>query len=86
MVNITTPTQKLFGKLANYSQSNQRKQEIFLMWPYLIIFHEYYPITGEELELIDDTEGDWWYARSLLSKHEGYIPSNYVEKTIVSDA
>jgi len=24
--------------------------------------------------------GDWWFARSKATKHEGYIPSNYVAK------
>ncbi|KAL8600799.1 Tyrosine-protein kinase Src42A [Nucella lapillus] len=33
---------------------------------------------GEILEIINDTQGDWWYARSKSSKAEGYIPSNYV--------
>lgn len=35
---------------------------------------------GEHLEIVNDTQGDWWYARSRTTKHEGYIPSNYVAK------
>ena len=35
---------------------------------------------GEHLEIINDTQGDWWFARSKTSKAEGYIPSNYVAK------
>jgi len=35
---------------------------------------------GEHLEIINDTQGDWWFARSKATKHEGYIPSNYVAK------
>ena len=35
---------------------------------------------GEHLEIINDTQGDWWYARSKTTKSEGYIPSNYVAK------
>ena len=35
---------------------------------------------GEHLEVINDTQGDWWFARSKSSKQEGYIPSNYVAK------
>ena len=35
---------------------------------------------GEVLEIINDTQGDWWYARSKSAKSEGYIPSNYVAK------
>ena len=33
---------------------------------------------GEHLEIINDTEGDWWFARSKATKKEGYIPSNFV--------
>jgi len=33
---------------------------------------------GENLEILDDTQGDWWFARSRGTKREGYIPSNYV--------
>lgn len=35
---------------------------------------------GELLEILNDTQGDWWLARSKASKQEGYIPSNYVAK------
>jgi len=35
---------------------------------------------GEHLEILNDTQGDWWYARSKATKLEGYIPSNYVAK------
>ena len=35
---------------------------------------------GEHLEIINDTQGDWWFARSKSTKQEGYIPSNYVAK------
>lgn len=35
---------------------------------------------GEHLEIINDTQGDWWFAKSKATKHEGYIPSNYVAK------
>jgi fyn-related kinase len=35
---------------------------------------------GEHLEIINDTQGDWWLARSRATKNEGYIPSNYVAK------
>ena len=33
---------------------------------------------GEQLEVIDDTQGDWWFAESKLTGQRGYIPSNYV--------
>ena len=35
---------------------------------------------GEHLEILNDTQGDWWYARSKATKLEGYIPSNYVAR------
>lgn len=35
---------------------------------------------GEILEIVNDTQGDWWYAKSRSTKLEGYIPSNYVAK------
>ncbi|XP_070556801.1 tyrosine-protein kinase Src42A-like [Ptychodera flava] len=33
---------------------------------------------GEHLEVLNDSIGDWWLARSRTSLREGYIPSNYV--------
>uniref|UniRef100_A0A8C4KQ91 Tyrosine-protein kinase n=3 Tax=Casuariiformes TaxID=8784 RepID=A0A8C4KQ91_DRONO len=33
---------------------------------------------GEKFHIINNTEGDWWEARSLSSGTAGYIPSNYV--------
>ena len=35
---------------------------------------------GEHLIILNDTQGDWWFARSKATKGEGYIPSNYVAK------
>ncbi|MEJ1282321.1 hypothetical protein NN561_013278 [Cricetulus griseus] len=35
-------------------------------------------IKGEKFHILNNTEGDWWEARSLSSGHTGYIPSNYV--------
>ncbi|XP_022247563.1 tyrosine-protein kinase Src42A-like [Limulus polyphemus] len=35
---------------------------------------------GDHLEILNDTQGDWWFARSKATKKEGYIPSNYVAK------
>lgn len=35
---------------------------------------------GEHLEILNDTQGDWWLARSKRTRLEGYIPSNYVAK------
>jgi len=33
---------------------------------------------GERLQIINTSDGDWWYARSLQTNREGYIPSTYV--------
>lgn len=35
---------------------------------------------GEQLEILNDTQGDWWYARSRTTALCGYIPSNYVAR------
>ena len=33
---------------------------------------------GDRLQIINTADGDWWYARSLSTNQEGYIPSTYV--------
>ncbi|KAM9775224.1 tyrosine-protein kinase Yes-like [Syngnathus typhle] len=33
---------------------------------------------GDRFQIINNTEGDWWEARSITSGKNGYIPSNYV--------
>ena len=33
---------------------------------------------GERFQIINNTEGDWWEARSIATGKNGYIPSNYV--------
>lgn len=33
---------------------------------------------AERLQVIDNTDSDWWLAKSLTTHKEGYIPSNYV--------
>ncbi|XP_052328254.1 tyrosine-protein kinase Fgr isoform X1 [Oncorhynchus keta] len=33
---------------------------------------------GEKFHIINNTEGDWWEARSLDTGKSGYVPSNYV--------
>ena len=37
---------------------------------------------GEVLELVDDSQGDWWFARivTLDVVSQGYIPSNFLAK------
>lgn len=36
---------------------------------------------GNQLEILNDTQGDWWFARSLVTGLQGYIPSNYIAKS-----
>lgn len=53
-----------------------------------IALYDYEPRTPEDLrfqkndqlEIIDDTQGDWWLAISKTTGHKGYIPSNYVAR------
>ncbi|KAG8009538.1 Tyrosine-protein kinase yes [Nibea albiflora] len=33
---------------------------------------------GDRFQIINNTEGDWWEARSINTGRKGYIPSNYV--------
>ncbi|XP_048856896.1 tyrosine-protein kinase yes isoform X48 [Brienomyrus brachyistius] len=33
---------------------------------------------GDRFQVINNTEGDWWEARSINTGKKGYIPSNYV--------
>ncbi|CAB1354281.1 unnamed protein product, partial [Coregonus sp. 'balchen'] len=35
---------------------------------------------GERLQIVNNTEGDWWLARSLTTGESGYIPSNYITR------
>ena len=44
-------------------------------------------VKGERLEILNNTDGDWWQAKSLDTFREGYIPSNYVaeSKTIQAE-
>ena len=39
---------------------------------------------GEELEIIDTSDSDWWEGRSLLSGSEGYFPSSCVRSMLES--
>ncbi|XP_065176206.1 tyrosine-protein kinase SRK2-like [Sycon ciliatum] len=33
---------------------------------------------GEQLQVVNNQDGDWWKATSLVTGNSGYIPSNYV--------
>jgi len=36
-------------------------------------------VKGEEIEILNNSDGEWWYGKSLKSGLSGYIPSNYIE-------
>ncbi|VDD87907.1 unnamed protein product [Enterobius vermicularis] len=66
--------------------SNQQKPPVF------VALFDYEGRTDEDLSfkkdellyILNDMQGDWWYARSKTTNQTGYIPSNYVaqEKSI----
>ena len=33
---------------------------------------------GERLQILDDSDPDWWLAKHMISNQKGYIPMNYV--------
>ena len=41
---------------------------------------------GDLLYIISTDEGDWWFAQSVATGKQGYIPSNYVTKCGSLDA
>ena len=34
---------------------------------------------GEQLEVIENNDGKWWFAKSSATGRSGYVPSNYIE-------
>ncbi|OTF77039.1 hypothetical protein BLA29_001422 [Euroglyphus maynei] len=70
------------GNICTNSSSNTSNAKIF------VALYDYDARTdedlsfkkGEHLEIINDTQGDWWLAMSRVTKLQGYIPSNYVAK------
>lgn len=71
---------------AFHQQSLQMNQES--EFPLFVALYDYETRTeedlpfkkGEHLEIIDNKQGDWWFARSRTTMQSGYIPSNYVAK------
>ena len=41
---------------------------------------------GERLLIIGGQESDWWFAKSLKSQREGYIPRNYIAEAQTYEA
>lgn len=73
---------KTFHQQQAAIQQASQQRKIF------IALYDYEPRTaedlrfqkGEQLEIIDDTQGDWWLAESKATGQRGYIPSNYVAR------
>ncbi|XP_032236190.2 tyrosine-protein kinase SRK2 [Nematostella vectensis] len=72
---IMTPPSRFPGMMANKGATN-----IFMaLYDYDARTNEDLSFKkGERLQLLDNTDGDWWLAKSLSTDQEGYIPSNYV--------
>ncbi|CAD5206584.1 unnamed protein product [Bursaphelenchus okinawaensis] len=69
-----------------YSKSSEAKHP--LTGNIYVALYDYEARTDDDLsfkrndllEVLDDSLGDWWYARSVVTSKVGYIPSNYVAK------
>ncbi len=40
---------------------------------------------GEKVEVLDDTQDDWWLVRKSFSLHEGWVPGQYLREKAVYD-
>lgn len=38
---------------------------------------------GDRLQIVDDTDPDWWLAKHLTTNQKGYIPMNYVVSEVI---
>lgn len=62
--------------------------------PLFIALFDYDARTDEDLSfkkdellyILNDMQGDWWYAKSKMTNLSGYIPSNYVAREKSLDA
>ena len=79
-----------------YSQSTDKKGYIHSdyvteAYPIHTALHSYKSRTDEDLSfekgdllcIINDSDGDWWFARSKRMGKEGYVPSNYLTSSVV---
>lgn len=44
-------------------------------------------VKGDRMEVLDDTENDWWRVVHITTRHEGLIPWNFVaeERSVNSE-
>lgn len=76
------------GNLTLLQRQQQEDSGSGSQYPIFIALYDYDTRTeedlrfkkGEHLEILDNKQGDWWFARSLKTRQKGYIPSNYVAK------
>lgn len=40
-------------------------------------------LKGDRLQIIDDSDPDWWLAKHLTTNQKGYIPMNYVVSEVI---
>ncbi|XP_007476307.1 tyrosine-protein kinase Blk [Monodelphis domestica] len=67
---LTTPTPVL--------KPDQEEHYAVALWDYEATNdRDLKVVKGEKLQILMKT-GDWWLARSLVTKREGYVPSNFV--------
>uniref|UniRef100_A0A8C9WIS9 Tyrosine-protein kinase n=1 Tax=Scleropages formosus TaxID=113540 RepID=A0A8C9WIS9_SCLFO len=65
-------------KHGNSSSSTERGKIVVALYPYEAIHPDDLAFKkGERLKILEE-KGEWWKAKSLTSKKEGYIPFNYV--------
>lgn len=38
---------------------------------------------GERLQIVDDSDPDWWLAKHLTNNQKGFIPMNYVVSEVI---
>ncbi len=76
----TQPTQVLSQTLSLPTPHQQSAASIFVaLYDYDARISEDLSFKkGERLQIINTADGDWWFARSLTTNQEGYIPSTYV--------
>ena len=45
-----------------------------LVLEFVLMSHQFYLF----LFVLNYRDGDWWLAKSTVTGHEGYVPSNYI--------
>ncbi|XP_075057314.1 tyrosine-protein kinase Blk [Mixophyes fleayi] len=73
------PASRPQSLLAQKRLSQQETRFVAALYDYTPVNNEDLRLhKGEKLELLSDSNKDWWLAKSELTGEEGYIPSNFV--------